>query len=130
MTYSTFSRYGKRFPVFGGFMLALLLAFAMAPQVHAQTPDQQETAPDAVVHVKGMACQMCARSMTNSLETLDAVEKADVKLEEQKALLTFKDGESVTEEKLRKTVEDAGYQFRKVVFPEEKTGGSESSDAK
>jgi copper chaperone CopZ len=104
-----------------------LIALAAATEAHAQSSSTGggEATPDATVHVSGMACQMCARSMTNALEKLDAVEKADVQLEEQQALLTLKADKTITEEALREAVEGAGYEFRKVIFAEK----TDASDA-
>ena len=110
-----------------GLASTLIVSFSVAPQTaRAQTNTEAET-PDAVVHVKGMACQMCARSMTNALEKLSAVEKADVKLKKQTALLTLNEDQTVTDEKLRSAVEGAGYEFRKVVFAAESTGASDDA---
>ena len=113
-----------------------LFAFAAAPGALAQSSasseaenseaENSEATPDATVHVKGMACQMCARSMKNALGKLQSVEKADVHLDEQQVLLTFRQGQQATEEALREAVEGAGYTFRKVVFAES-AGSSEAS---
>ena len=109
----------------------LLFTFAAAPGAQAQAKEQpaseREGAPaDATVHVKGMACQMCARSMKGALGKVEAVESADVQLDEQQVLLTFKRGQKATEQALREAVEGAGYTFRKVVFAD----GSDPSRAR
>ena len=106
------------------------LAFFTAAVAQAQTGEQPASerdaaSTDATVHVKGMACQMCARSMKGALGKLEAVESADVQLDEQQVLLTFKRDRKATEEALREAVEGAGYTFRKVVFAD----GSDPSGA-
>jgi copper chaperone CopZ len=111
-----------------------LFALAAAPSAHAQSSERgeaerSEATPDATVHVKGMACQMCARSMSNALGKLASVENADVQLDEQQVLLTFERGQKATEEALRETVEGAGFSFRKVVFAGDTTRQDETSGA-
>ena len=111
-----------------------LFAFVAAPDALAQSSasseaEKSEPTPDATVHVEGMACQMCARSMKNALGKLESVETADVRLDEQQVLLTFRQGQQATEEALREAVEGAGYTFRKVVFAES-AGASAASGAR
>jgi copper chaperone CopZ len=77
-----------------------------------QVPDTA----DAVVRVQGMACPNCARNMRQALKGLDAVETADVKLEEQRAILTLKADRTVTEKALRTVVTEAGYRVRGVTL--------------
>ena len=113
--------------------LALFASTFAAPGAQAQTKEQpaseREGAPaDATVHVKGMACQMCARSMKGALGKLEAVESADVRLDEQQVLLTFKRERKATEEALREAVEGAGYTFQKVVFAEAGPGRTDATD--
>jgi copper chaperone len=109
------------------------LAFFTAAGAQAQTGEQpaserEEASTDATVHVKGMACQMCARSMKGALGNLEAVESADVQLDEQQVLLTFKRDRKATEEALREAVEGAGYTFQKVVFAEAGPGRTDATD--
>ena len=110
----------------------LFFSFAAAPGAQAQQDQpasESETAPaDATVHVEGMACQMCARSMKGALGKLEAVESADVQLDEQQVLLTFKRDRKATEEALREAVEGAGYTFQKVVFAEAGPGRTDATD--
>lgn|SRR5690554_6191001 len=109
-------------------LLALLALTALAPQAraqdHAQHQAHQSEAtpvddPDVVVHVEGLACQMCARSLTNELKKLDAIEDVEVLLEDdQRVLLTLRDGTTVQEEALREAVTNAGFSTRSVEFAE------------
>lgn len=130
----------KRFiPLLPGALLALLTMIALTPQAHAQAEHHQHEThqheavtiadPDVVVHVKGLACGMCARSVTNSLKKLDAVKDIQVLLEDdQRVLLTLKDGTTVSEEALREAVTDAGFTTREVVYARHDDAGEKTSD--
>lgn len=103
------------------FGLLILGGSAFPTDSVAQSTDEllQSDTTDAVVSVRGMACEMCAQSMKQALEDVDAIESATVRLDDQEALLTLKPGQSVTEKELRTTVTNAGYQFKGVEFSEE-----------
>ena len=116
--------------VLSSLLAALLLAAAWLPEARAQAdPEPKSPLHDAIVYVQGMACENCARWMKTKLSKFEAVERAQVLLDEQKVLLNFKEGQTVTEEALREAVENAGYKFRKVVFAAEKADASGASDA-
>lgn len=108
-------------------LLALTLGGLAAPSDSAAQPTDEllrADTTDAVVSVRGMACELCAQSMKQALEEVDAIEGATVRLEDQHALLTLKPNQSVTEEELRTTVTNAGYQFEKVDFSDEEDTSS------
>lgn len=115
-------------------LFALALAVFAAPAVAQHAHDHGSQAdeslienPDAVVHVKGLACQMCARSLTKELKKLDAIDRVQVILEDdQHALITLKEKKKVIESDLRSAVANAGFTTREVVFADSKEtdGGS------
>lgn len=63
----------------------------------------------AVIEVKGMTCDGCVRSVTRALESVPGVEKADVSLEKNLAVVVYETGRA-TETDLRAAVEEAGYE--------------------
>lgn len=76
----------------------------------AHAPD-----PDLVLHVKGLACEMCALSITNAMNELDGVEEVEVLLEdEQRVQLSVRDGVTFDEQVLREVVEGAGFVLERV----------------
>jgi copper chaperone CopZ len=110
----------------GGLLLALLMMASLAAEARAQAEHETHRSevaaeqPDVVVHVKGLACGLCARSVTNELTKLDAVDEVQVLLEEdQRVLLTLKEHQTVTEEALREAVANAGFTTREVVFADD-----------
>jgi copper chaperone CopZ len=83
----------------------------------SRKPDTVIEQPDVVMHVSGLACGLCAHSVTNALQKVDAVEDIQVLLEDdQRILLTLKEGAKVDEKTLREAVTSAGFEARKVVF--------------
>ena len=97
--------------------VAVLMTAALAPQARAQ--DEQATEvknPDVVLQVKGMVCDFCALNMEKQLKEIEAVNKVQVKLDEQKVLLTLYDDQTVTEDALREAVTNAGFTTEGVTF--------------
>lgn len=108
-----------------GMGLAFLLASQTATaQNSAQTVLHSDTA-DAVVDIRGMACQMCAENVKRSLEDVEGINAAHVHLDEQRAVLTLTEAHSITEDRLRTTVEKAGYEFKAVKFTSEAENSSD-----
>lgn len=59
-------------------------------------------------HVEGMSCQHCAARVEEALNALEQVKSASVNL--KKKCVKIKLLEDVSDEELRKAIEDAGYQ--------------------
>ena len=60
------------------------------------------------LHITGMTCGGCVKSVTRVLEELNGVEKAVVILDDGKAEITF-DESAVSIPQLIETIEDAGF---------------------
>ena len=60
------------------------------------------------LHVTGMTCGGCVKSVTRAWEELNGVEKAVVTLDDGKAEITF-DESAVSIPQLIETIEDAGF---------------------
>ncbi len=60
------------------------------------------------IHIEGMHCNGCVRSVTNALKHVRGVTEAEVSLLEKKARVTYDEVE-VAFADLRRAVEDAGY---------------------
>lgn len=112
--------------------LAVLTSPARAqetdPQAHGGEQPLVESA-DVVLHVQGLACEMCALGLTKALKKLEAIDRVEVLLEkDQRALLALHDGKTVNEQDLREAVELAGFGTRSVEFPGEAEAGDAGSD--
>jgi copper chaperone len=60
------------------------------------------------IKVGGMSCGGCVKSITSVLTALDGVAKAEVSLEQARAVVEF-DAGKVTREQLMGAIEDAGF---------------------
>jgi copper chaperone len=63
---------------------------------------------EVTIKVAGMSCGGCVRNVTGVLKALPGVTDADVSLDEGVARVSY-DPASVTVEKLRQAVNDAGF---------------------
>ncbi len=104
-------------------LLALAVGFALTPAaVYAQEQEavsQQEAAPQEQprqiqITVLGMSCPFCAYGVEQKLKKLDGVVELTVELASGFATLVMQDGADVSNETLRETVKDAGFEAAKV----------------
>ncbi len=63
---------------------------------------------EVTINIKGMTCQGCVKAVTNALTRVSGVHKAEVSLEENKAVVSYEE-QTVSVPALREAVEDAGY---------------------
>ena len=62
-----------------------------------------------VLKVSGMSCGGCVKSVTNVLQDLPGVSKAEVSLEKGEAKVDFESGK-VTREAMAQAIADAGFE--------------------
>ena len=65
--------------------------------------------PIVELNIEGMTCGHCVQHVTNALERAPGVKKADVSLDDKKAIVTLKKEGVVSNEALIETVKEAGY---------------------
>ncbi len=68
---------------------------------------KEEIPMETVLHVNGMSCAHCAGAVKKALEAVPGIAEATVSLEDNTA--TVRLGAAVSDEALRRAVEDAGY---------------------
>lgn len=105
-------------------LLALAVEFALTPagayaQEQEAASQQEEAVPEEQprqiqVTVLGMSCPFCAYGVEQKLKKLDGVVELTVELSSGLATLVMEDGADVSNETLRKTVEDAGFDAAKI----------------
>ncbi|MEE9246204.1 MAG: heavy metal-associated domain-containing protein [Gemmatimonadota bacterium] len=104
-------------------LFALAVGFAlMPPAVYAQEQEaasqREEAAEDQPrliqITVLGMSCPFCAYGVERKLKKLDGVSNLTVELETGLATLVMEADADVSNEELRKTVEDAGFEAAKI----------------
>lgn len=96
-----------------GLMSRAVLLVALTLLIGAAAGLTQASADDApkqaVVTVKGMQCPFCAYGIRKHLGKLRGVEKVEVELAKNQAIVTFEPGAEATEAQIRKAVRDAGF---------------------
>lgn len=107
-----------------GIVAAIVLAWyivavpALSAQ-HANAVVAGVDDPDVVLHVKGLACESCARTMKSALLEIEGIDDVEVFLEgDQRVHVQLHEGASVDEETLRKAVEDCGFVLERVELKE------------
>lgn len=59
------------------------------------------------IKIQGMSCQHCVQAVTNALSDMDGITNVKVSLENNEAV--FDSSEEADMEKIRQTIEKAGY---------------------
>ena len=105
-------------------LLALAVEFALTPagayaQEQEAASQQEEAVPEdqprqIQVTVLGMSCPFCAYGVEQKLKKLEGVEELTVVLETGLATLLMEEGADVSNETLRETVKDAGFEAAKI----------------
>lgn len=65
--------------------------------------------PDASLEIEGMSCGGCVMSVEKALQSVEGVEKVEVRLAEKRALVW---GRGLARDRLVRVVYDAGYDAR------------------
>ena len=65
-----------------------------------------------IISVEGMGCQNCVKHVTEALEALDGVDKAEVSLEKNNAVITL--SKDVSDEAIKSAIDEAGYDVLKI----------------
>jgi mercuric ion binding protein len=66
------------------------------------------------VKVKGMVCSFCAQGLDKKFSEKPAVETVAVSLEKKTVDLVFKNGQTMTDEEIKKTILDSGYNVKSI----------------
>jgi len=64
------------------------------------------------LEVDGLACPFCAYGIEKKLSAIDGVEKIDVDIKSGQVVVTLADGASLSEDRARRAVKDAGFTLR------------------
>jgi mercuric ion binding protein len=74
------------------------------------TPKVEAKSNVLQVGVKGMVCAFCAQGIEKQFKAQKEVEAIEVSLENSYVRITFKDGQSLSQETIAKLLKDAGYE--------------------
>ena len=61
------------------------------------------------LQASGLTCSLCSNAVNKALKSLDFVDKIDADIKTSSFKITFRDGNKVDFDKLKKKVEDAGF---------------------
>ena len=92
-------------------MKNLLMFTAVAFLSFAGTASAGET---ATIHVNGMVCDFCARALEKVFTNEEEVESLDISLEDKTVTVTFKEGETLSDDALSFLITDSGYDVERV----------------
>lgn len=92
-------------------VLLLVLFFIGISEISAQSQQVQ-------VKVDGLSCPFCAYGLEKKLTKIDGVENLKIDIENGIAVFTVAEGKTVSEEKLKKSVKDAGFTPREITYIE------------
>ena len=76
--------------------------------------ENKETTMEKTILINGMMCEHCENHVKKALEALDFVEGATASHEQNKAVVTLKEGASLDEAAVKTAISDAGYDFVKI----------------
>lgn len=65
---------------------------------------------EVTVGVKGMVCAFCAQGIEKKFKAQQEVEAIEVSLEKKFVKIKFKEGQSLSQEKISELLKDAGYE--------------------
>jgi copper chaperone CopZ len=69
------------------------------------------------LEVNGLKCQHCANKLERELQTLEGVESVSFDLDAKRVELNLADGQDLQEDRLRQTIQGAGFNLVKVIEP-------------
>lgn len=96
-------------------VILLVGSIAQAKKDSATNPpaaavSSAQPAEEIKVGVKGMVCAFCAQGIEKKFMSQPEVSKIEVSLENKYVKLKFKEGKSLTKDKITELLKDAGYE--------------------
>lgn len=90
----------------------------MAAYITITPVEAQEKTDDVIVKVNGMVCDFCAQSLEKVFTKEDSVNGIEVSLNDQTVTIDTKDGQNITDEKIKELIEWGGYDLVSIKRPE------------
>ena len=94
-----------------------LLVFGVSLELVAQQTSPGDFTRQIIVRVDGASCPFCAFGLEKRLGHLEGVTEVKIEMKAGKAIVTVKEGATVSEQALRQAVEEAGFTPREIIFP-------------
>ena len=93
------------------------LVFGQWLPLLAQQMSPPDSAQQIIVRVDGASCPFCAFGLEKRLGHLEGVANVRIEMKAGKAIVTLREGATVSEQALRQAVEEAGFTPREIIFP-------------
>lgn len=87
-----------------GILAASFSAFALEGSGNAGAVDES-----VVIGVNGLVCEFCVKNIENVMKKQDEVAGVSIDLATAKVEVTFKEGRTIDDTKLKQLIKDAGY---------------------
>ncbi len=87
------------------------------PTLAQQTSPPDSAQQQIIVRVDGASCPFCAFGLEKRLGHLEGVANVKIEMKGGMAIITLREGATVSEEALRQAVEEAGFTPREIIFP-------------
>ena len=93
-----------------------MMLIGISSMSFAQNAIQNNRTQQVQVEVDGLSCPFCAYGLEKKLIGIDGVASIKIDIDQGMAILTVSENKSITEEKIRKVVKQAGFTPKKIVF--------------
>jgi copper chaperone CopZ len=97
-----------------GLMASTAATAQTAAPAAPTTAASSATGKTVKMTVDGMVCSFCAQGIESRLKQQAATDKVLVSLDEKLVALTLKDGKTISDDKLRAELKDAGYEVKTI----------------
>lgn len=94
--------------------ISLILATLIAVPAFAQTPAAEAPAKTVKLTVDGMVCSFCAQGIEARLKQQAATDKVYVSLDDKLVAVSLKAGQTISDDKLKSELKDAGYDVKAI----------------
>ncbi len=98
-------------------MLTGSLVLGTIVPVVAQQVSQNSAPQQVEVRVDGVACPFCAFGLEKRIGHLEGVRDVKIEVKAGKAIVSLKEGATVSEAALRQAVKEAGFTAKEITFP-------------
>lgn len=90
-------------------MIPIFVAMMIAISTSAFAAEKQ-----AIVSLKGMKCSFCAQGLPKAFKAQPEVKDIKVTMEPQQVVVNFKEGKTLSDEKITEIIKDAGINVDKI----------------
>jgi len=94
--------------------LILILSIFLTSFNFLSADESYEESNEIKIHVKGMVCDFCARSVEKTFSSTKVVESVNVDLDLGVIKLKLKEGETLSDEKIKKLIKANGYALESI----------------